>query len=208
MITVLGCLVSQGYAKEYPIQATMIKPEMKNEEYQVEKIEEDNFLGTLVCTNGNKVKIYNKKDIYIPEESGWDAKALIRLSIVGDIVAKAIESDSVFVGGNTSWPIVVGTEVAKEGIIQYSEKHQINPDKKQNALNITAGVSTGTSIANLAIAVGAANPVGAFVGLVGGVIAYNQANKQYEIQKKHAGQVKVLTFIDHPTKPEKAYACE
>lgn len=148
------------------------------------------------------------KKIYIGTDEGWNAKALIRFSILGDIVAKAIESDSVFVGGNTSWPIVVGTEVAKEGIIKYSERHDVYPDKKENALNVTAGISTGSSIANLAIAAGAANPVGVFVGIIGGVIAYNQATKQYELQKLNAGKVKVITFIDHPVNPEKAYACE
>lgn len=208
IMTLTGCILSQVHAKDYPIEATMIQPKMQNSEYQVDYIENDNFLETLTCSSGQQVKMYNKKDIYIADTSGWDAKALIRYSIIGDIVAKAIESDSVFIGGNTSWPIVVGTEVAKEGIINYSEKHQVDPDKKENALNITAGLSTGSSVANLIIAAGASNPVGVFVGLVGGVIAYNQANKQYELQKINHGKVKVLTFIDHPLKPEKAYACQ
>lgn len=208
ILSAISCLLSQGYAKEYPIQATMIIPQMQNHEYQVENIDQDNYLGTLTCTNGTKAKLYHKKDIYVGTDEGWDAKAMIRFSILGDIVAKAIESDSVFVGGNTSWPIVVGTEVAKEGIIKYSEKNDIDPDKKENALNVTAGISTGSSIANLVIAAGATNPVGIFVGLVGGVIAYNQATKQYELQKLNAGKARVLTFIDHPLDSQRAYACE
>lgn len=199
--------MSYVYAKEYPIQATMIRPQMQNAEYQVPQTEEIS-LDTLVCTNGKKVSIYNKKDIYIPEETGWGAKHFIRLSIVGDIVAKAIESDSVFFGGNTSLPIVVGTEVAKEGIIKYSEKHQVSTDKKQNALNITAGVSTGTSITNIAIAIGSSHPVGAFIGFIGGVIVYNQSTKQYEIDKKNLGKVKVSAFMDYPHHPGQVYACE
>ena len=208
ILSVIGCLFSQAYAKDYPIQATMIIPQMQNKEYQVENVNQYNYLETLTCTNGNKAKLYNKKDIYIGTEDGWDAKAMIRFSILGDIVAKAIESDSVFIGGNTAWPIVVGTEVAKEGIVKYSEKHDVDPEKKENALNVTAGISTGSSIANLVIAAGAANPVGVFVGLVGGVIAYNQATKQYELQKLNAGKARVLTFTEHPTNPEKAYACD
>lgn len=208
MMTILGCLLGQVYAKDYPIQATMIKPQMQNDEYQVENIQNDNFLGTLVCTNGHKVKIYDRKEVYIPEDEGWDAEKLIHLSIFGDVLAKAIESKSVFVGGNTSWPIVVGAEVAKEGIVDYSNKHQVDETKKENALSVTAGVSTGASVANLAIAAGATNPLGAFVGIVGGAIAYNQASHKYELQREHAGQIKVLTFFDHPTRPEKVYACE
>lgn len=208
MIATLCSLAQQVVAKPYPIEATMIKPEMQANGYQVENLLEDNVSSTLVCTNGNKVKIYNKKDIYVPSESFWSAKALIRYSIVGDMVAKVIESDSVFVGNNTNWPIVVGAEVAKEGIIKYSEKHQIEEEKKQRALNATAGVSTGSSIANLAIVAGASNPIGAFIGIVGGIIVYNQATKQYELEKQNTGKVKVLTFIDHPTNIDKAYACE
>lgn len=207
-MTTLGCLLSQVHAKDYPIEATMIKPQMRNSEYQVDNVEQDNFLGTLSCSNGQKIKIYNKKEIYIADTSGWDAKAMIRYSILGDIVAKAIESDSVFVGGNTSWPIVVGTEVAKEGIIKYSEKHKVDVDRKENALNMTAGVSAGSSVANLIIAAGVSNPIGILVGIVGGVITYNQANKQYELQKLNNGKVKVVTFIAHPVNTDKVYACE
>lgn len=208
MITALSCLLGQVYAKDYPIQATMIKPEMQNSEYQVEKVENDNFLGTLTCTNGEKVKIYNKKDIYVGDSSSWEAKTLIHYSILGDLIAKAIESDSVFIGGNTSWPIVVGAEVAKEGIIQYSEKHEVNPDKKENALNITAGISTGSSMANLMMITGISNPIGIFVGIIGGIVIYNQADKQYELKKRNAGKIKVLVFMNHPVNPDKAYACE
>lgn len=64
LLAALSCVLSQGYAKEYPIQATFIKPEMQTFEYQVDTVEKDNFLGTLTCTNGNKAKMYNKKDIY------------------------------------------------------------------------------------------------------------------------------------------------
>lgn len=169
MIAALCCLEQQVLAKDYPIEMTMIKPEMQNSQYQVENIYDDNYLETLVCTNGNKVKIYDKKEIFIPNESFWNAKSIIRWSIVGDIVAKAIESDSVFLGNNTNWPVVVGAEVAKESIIKYSERHKVEEDKKQRALNATAGLSTGSSVANLAIVAGASNPVGAFIGIVGGI---------------------------------------
>lgn len=208
MIASLCCLGQQVFAKPYPIELTMIKPEMQSNGYQVENLPENKMSSTLVCTNGHPVKLYDKKEIYIPNESFWSAKSLIRYSIVGDMVAKAIESDSVFVGSNTNWPVVVGTEVAKEGIIKYSEKHKIEDDKKQRALNATAGVSTGSSVANLAIVAGASNPVGAFIGIIGGIFVYNQATKQYEIEKNNIGKVKVLTFINHPTKTNLAYACE
>lgn len=209
IISVLaGLSASTCFAKEYPIQANMIKPEMQNAEYQVDQIDMPNHLGTLVCDNGSKVKIYNKSEIFVGGEEGWNAKKLIHLSIFGDLIANAIESDSVFVGNATPWPIIVGAEVAKEGIVKYSENNQVDPDKRAKALNVTAGISTGSTIANIAIALGASNPAGAFVGIVGGVFAYNQANKQYELEKMNAGKIKVLTFMPYPTDSTKAFACE
>ena len=63
IITILAGLVSSScFAKDYPIQATMIKPEMRNYEYQVDQIDIPNHLGTLVCDNGSQVKIYNKNE--------------------------------------------------------------------------------------------------------------------------------------------------
>ena len=204
--TALAFLVGNVHAKQYEIEATMIVPEMQTHEYQVEK---DTFVRAFSCPNGGSAKIYNKKDIYTgPASSGWDAKTLIRYSIVGDIVAKLIESDSVFIGGKTSWPVVAGVEVAKEGIIQYSERNNIDPVKKEKALNVTAGISTGSSIANLIIAAGATNPLGIVAGIVGGVIVYNKTNQAYELQRLNEGKVRVLAFIEHPTDIDKAYACE
>lgn len=208
MIAALCALGQQAFAQDYSIEATMIKPEMQNNQYQVENVYDDNYLQTLVCTNGNKVHIYDKKEIYIPKLGFFNAKALIRWSIVGDIVAKVIESESVFVGNNTNWPVVIGAEVAKEGIIKYSEKYQVAEDKKQRALNATAGVSTGSSIANLVVLAGSSNPIGAFVGIIGGIFVYNEATKEYELQRKNLGKVKVLAIMNHPTKPDKVYACE
>ena len=75
-------------------------------------------------------------------------------------------------------------------------------------MNVTAGISTGSTVANIAVALGATNPAGAFIGIVGGVFAYNQANKQYELEKMNAGKIKVLTFMPYPTDSTKAFACE
>ena len=217
LITLLGLIGNQSFSqtlenKQFPIKAIMIKPQMQDKEYMVNT---PFNLPTMYCTNGKKddrdmkpVKYYQRSEVYTENIDGFNAKDFIRLSIFGDVLAKMIESDAVFVGGNATWPVVVGAEVAKEGIIQYSEKYQVDPDKKEKSLNVTAGISTGTSIANLAVAAGASNPLGVLVGLVGGALVYNQTNKQYELHKKYDGKIKVIMYIDHPTDPNLVVACQ